>query len=75
MTTPSPLRESPRHFTQMKPGDTIGFSYTPGGNVFHIGLYLGQGKMVDSDSHGVSIASLTSGYYSRLAWLAVRLVG
>jgi cell wall-associated NlpC family hydrolase len=64
----------PRDFTQMKPGDTIGFSYTPGGNVFHIGLYLGGGQMVNSDSHGVSIASLLSGYYSRLAWHVVRFV-
>ena len=64
----------PRDFTQMKPGDTIGFSCTPGGNVFHIGLYLGGGLMLDSDSHGVSIASLTSGYYSRLAWHVVRFV-
>ena len=64
----------PRDFTQMKPGDTIGFSYTPGGNVFHIGIYLGGGQMVDSDSHGVSIASLTSGYYSRIAWHVVRFV-
>ena len=64
----------PRDLTQMKPGDTIGFSYTPGGNVFHIGIYLGDGKMIDSDSHGVSIASLTSGYYSRIAWRVVRFV-
>ena len=64
----------PPDFTQMKPGDTIGFSYTPGGNVFHIGIYLGDGKMIDSDSHGVSIASLTSGYYSRIAWRVVRFV-
>lgn len=64
----------PPDFNQMKPGDTIGFSYTPGGNVFHIGLYLGDGQMLDSDSRGVSIASLTSGYYSRLAWHVVRFV-
>ena len=64
----------PRDFTQMKQGDTIGLSYLPGGNVFHIGLYLGGGQMLDSDSHGVSIASLTSGYYSRLAWRVVRFV-
>jgi NlpC/P60 family/Transglycosylase SLT domain len=65
----------PRDFTQMKPGDTIGFSYTPGGNVFHIGIYLGDGKMIDSDSHGVSISNLASGYYSRIAWHVVRFVG
>ena len=58
----------------MKPGDTIGFSYAPGGYVFHIGLYLGDGKMIDSDSLGVSIATLTKGYFSHLAWHVVRLI-
>ena len=64
----------PRDFTAMRPGDAIGFSYAPGGRVFHVGLYLGDGTMVNSDGHGVSIATLTSGYYSRLAWRIVRFV-
>ena len=64
----------PRDFDQLRPGDVIGFSYSPGGRVFHVGLYLGDGRMVNSDSHGVSIATLTSGYYSRLAWRVVRFV-
>jgi hypothetical protein len=63
-----------RDLTAMKPGDVIGFSYSPGGRVFHVGLYLGDGRMVNSDSHGVSLATLTSGYYSRLAWRVVRFV-
>jgi cell wall-associated NlpC family hydrolase len=62
----------PRDFTLMKPGDTIGFSYAPDGSVFHIGIYLGDAKMIDSDSHGVSVATLTSGYYASLAWKVVR---
>ena len=28
--------------------------------------------MINSDGHGVSIATLTSGYYSHLAWHIVR---
>jgi len=64
----------PRDFTAMRPGDVIGFSYNPGGRVFHVGLYVGDGTMVNSDGHGVSIASLTTGYYSRLAWRVVRFV-
>jgi cell wall-associated NlpC family hydrolase len=64
----------PRDFYQMKPGDVIGFSYTPGGRAFHVGIYLGDGQMVNSDGHGVSIATLTTGYYSRLAWHIVRFV-
>ena len=64
----------PRDFTQMKPGDVIGFSYTPGGRVFHASIYLGDGRMVNSDSSGVSIDSLTTGYYSRLTWRVVRFV-
>lgn len=62
----------PRDFTQMRPGDVIGFSYTPGGRAFHVGIYRGDGTMINSDGHGVSIATLTSGYYSRLAWHIVR---
>jgi len=64
----------PRDFNQMKPGDVIGFSYAPGGRAFHVGIYMGGGQMVNSDSNGVSIATLTSGYYSRLAWRVVRFV-
>ncbi len=62
----------PRDFAQMRPGDVIGFSNTPGGRVFHVGIYLGDGRMVNSDGSGVSIDSLTSGYYSRLVWRVVR---
>jgi cell wall-associated NlpC family hydrolase len=65
----------PRDFTLMKLGDVIGFSNTPGGRVFHVGIYLGEGRMVNSDGSGVSIDSLTTGYYSRLAWRVVRFVG
>lgn len=64
----------PRDFAQMRPGDVIGFSYTPGGRVFHAGIYMGDGRMVNSDGSGVSIDSLTSGYYSRLTWRVVRFV-
>jgi len=62
----------PRDLTQMRPGDVIGFSYTPGGHAFHVGLYLGNGTMINSDSHGVSIATLTHGYYATLAWRIIR---
>ena len=64
----------PRDFAQMKPGDVVGFAYTPGGRVFHVGIYLGDGRMVNSDGSGVSIDSLATGYYSRLPWRVVRLV-
>ncbi len=64
----------PRDFAQMRPGDVIGFSYTPGGRVFHAGIYMGDGRMVNSDGSGVSIDSLTTGYYSRLTWRVVRFV-
>lgn len=52
----------------------IGFSHTPGGRVFHAGMYMGDGRMVNSDGSGVSIDSLTTGYYSRLVWRVVRFV-
>lgn len=61
-----------RDFTQMQPGDVLGFSYQPGGYVFHVGIYIGNGQMVNADSNGVSIDSLTSTYYNRLAWRIIR---
>jgi len=64
----------PRDFAQMRPGDVIGFSFTPGGRVFHAGIYMGDGRMVNSDGSGVSINSLISGCYSRLAWRVMRFV-
>lgn len=62
----------PRDLAIMKPGDVIGFSYLPGGHVFHVGIYMGGGRMIDSDSSGVAPDSLTSGYYARLYWRVVR---
>ena len=42
--------------------------------MFHAGIYMGDGRMVNSDGSGVSIDSLTTGYYSRLTWRVVRFV-
>ena len=58
----------------MRPGDVIGFSYASRGRVFHAGIYMHDGRMVNADGSGVSIDSLTSGYYSRLTWRVVRFV-
>ena len=35
---------------------------------------MGDGRMVNSDGSGVSIDSLTTGYYGRLSWRVVRFV-
>ena len=45
----------PRDFAQMKPGDVIGFSYTPGGHVFHVGIYLGDTTFMQGPRTGAEI--------------------
>lgn len=62
----------PRDLNVMRPGDVIGFSYKPGGHIFHVGIYMGGGRMIDSDSSGVGVDSVTSGYYAKLSWRVVR---
>lgn len=42
--------------------------------MFHADIYMDDGRMVNSDGSGVSIDSLTAGYYSRLTWRVVRFV-
>lgn len=61
-----------RDLATMQPGDVIGFSYSAGGHVFHVGIYMGGGRMINSDSSGVGIDSLTHGYYAGLSWRVVR---
>lgn len=69
-------------FKKLKPGDLLFFA--PGGredkpaNVYHAGLYLGEGWMIHSSGSraGVSLAPLTKGSYWRgqLLW-GRRLIG
>ena len=48
---------------QLKSGDLVFFStYAPGAS--HVGIYIGGGQFVSASNSGVSISSLSSGYYA-----------
>lgn len=50
--------------SQAQPGDLVFFSQ--GGGIDHVGIYLGGGKFIGSQtSTGVAVASLDSGYWVR----------
>lgn len=54
-------------FDQLQPGDLICFSntYSSGDWITHVGIYIGDGKMVHAanSTRGVTVDSITSGYY------------
>jgi cell wall-associated NlpC family hydrolase len=60
-------------FADIQPGDVLFFG-TKGprskpSQVYHAGIYLGGGWMIDSSGTGVSLAPVSSGYYAKaFAW-------
>ncbi len=54
-------------FNQLQPGDLICFSntYSSSAWITHVGIYIGDGKMVHAanTTRGVTVDSITSGYY------------
>ena len=69
----------PRDYTQMRPGDLIGFSENgtgAPGSFGHIGIYVGGGQMLEAPHPGdvVKIFNLqTSSSYQTMAWRIIRL--
>lgn len=68
----------PRDFTQMRPGDLIGFSKKGGapGTFGHIGIYIGDHKMIDAPKPGIPVRVFdldTKGVYDVQTWQVVRL--
>lgn len=52
--------------SEMVPGDLVFFSSGKRGGVNHVGLYVGDGKMIhSSSSKGVIVSSLDEAYYNR----------
>jgi cell wall-associated NlpC family hydrolase len=53
----------PVDMDQLQPGDLVFFStYAPGAT--HVGIYIGNGQMVDAQDEGVTIASIHSSYWA-----------
>jgi lipoprotein Spr len=51
---------------RLQPGDLVFFSGKGGGDVSHVGLYIGNGEMIHaSTSRGVIISGLDERYYQR----------
>lgn len=54
---------SPVDRSQLQSGDLVFFTtYAPGAS--HVGIYIGGGRFVSASNDGVSISSLTSGYFA-----------
>jgi len=60
---------------QWQAGDLLLFANTYKRGVSHIGIYMGDGKFVHAANHGlgVTVSSLTSGYYTRKYYGARRV--
>ena len=59
-------------FTKLQPADVIFFgtrgSKSKGSQVFHTGIYVGNGWFIQSSDRGVALAQLTGWYKQRFAW-------
>ena len=54
-------REVGQALEALQPGDILTFAAAPGGNVAHVGLYLGNGRFIHSATRGVQISILRAG--------------
>lgn len=60
---------------QLLPGDLIFFYGTyVGPKVTHVGMYIGNGKMINSNSSGIKIDNVFEGYWNRQYYGAGRIV-
>ncbi|MBC6608581.1 C40 family peptidase [Hymenobacter sp. BT188] len=60
--------------TEMEEGDLVFFRRGPGQPIYHVGIYLKDGKFAHSaTSRGVTISSLQQGYYNRNFYAAGRV--
>ncbi len=59
-------------FAKLQPADIVFFgthgSRSKGAQIFHTGIYVGNGWFVQSSDHGVALAQLTGWYRKKFAW-------
>jgi cell wall-associated NlpC family hydrolase len=59
-------------FTKLQPADVIFFgtqgAKSKGSQVFHTGIYVGNGWFIQSSDRGVALAQLTGWYKQKFAW-------
>ncbi len=59
-------------FAKLQPGDVLFFgtqgSQSSGAQVFHTGIYVGNGWFVNSSDEGVALAQLSGWYRKKFAW-------
>lgn len=62
--------------SQLQPGDLVFFAGTyEGPTVTHIGMYIGNGKMINSSSSGIQIADAFKGYWGDHYYASGRITG
>ncbi len=62
--------------TEMKPGDLVFFAHGRRGGIYHVGIYLNNGKFAHSACNGgVMVSSLSQAYYARNFYAAGRMAG
>jgi cell wall-associated NlpC family hydrolase len=59
-------------FSKLQPADVVFFgsngSHSTGSQIFHTGIYVGNGWFIQSSDHGVALAQLSGWYKKRFAW-------
>ncbi len=59
-------------FSQLQPADVVFFgtkgSKSTGAQIFHTGIYVGNGWFIQSSDYGVALAQLSGWYKKRFAW-------
>jgi cell wall-associated NlpC family hydrolase len=59
-------------FSKLEPADVVFFgtkgSHSSGSQIFHTGIYVGNGWFIQSSDYGVALAQLSGWYKKRFAW-------
>ena len=64
------------NIANLKPGDLVFFSFAQNGKVDHVGLYIGNGKMINSPKTGdvVKTVDITTSYWQSRFVTARRII-